>query len=85
MTPTTIKVPGKVQDVQHPYASTIGRHGKIIMKTLEKYLRKGISIHQRDWEKKLPLFLLDYKAINPRKHRHNFYKHGIWKRATFDL
>jgi hypothetical protein len=33
---------------------------KLYKEILEKYLRKVISTHQRDWDKSLPLLLLDY-------------------------
>ena len=32
------------------------------MKTIEEYLRKVISIHQWDWDERLSIFLLAYRA-----------------------
>jgi alcohol dehydrogenase YqhD (iron-dependent ADH family) len=30
------------------------------VRTIEKYLRKVVSTHQRDWDERLPIFLLAY-------------------------
>jgi hypothetical protein len=32
------------------------------IKTIEEHLRKVVASHQRDWDERLPLFLLAYKA-----------------------
>jgi hypothetical protein len=32
------------------------------VKTVEEHLRKVVSIHQRDWDERLPIFLLAYRA-----------------------
>jgi transposase InsO family protein len=32
------------------------------MKTIEEHLRKVVSTHQRDWDERLPIFLLAYQA-----------------------
>jgi len=32
------------------------------VKTIEEHLRKVVSTHQRDWDERLPIFLLDYRA-----------------------
>jgi hypothetical protein len=32
------------------------------VKTIEEHLRKVVSTHQRDWDERLPLFLLAYRA-----------------------
>lgn len=32
------------------------------MKTVEEHLRKVVSAHQRDWDERLPTFLLAYRA-----------------------
>jgi hypothetical protein len=32
------------------------------IKTVEEHLRKVVASHQRDWEERLPLFLLAYRA-----------------------
>jgi hypothetical protein len=32
------------------------------IKTIEKHLRKVVASYQRDWEARLPIFLLDYRA-----------------------
>ncbi|PNF24989.1 hypothetical protein B7P43_G08361 [Cryptotermes secundus] len=32
------------------------------VKTIEEHLRKVVSSHQRDWDERLPLFLLAYRA-----------------------
>jgi transposase InsO family protein len=32
------------------------------VKTIEKHLRMVSSIHQRDWDERLPIFLLTYRA-----------------------
>jgi hypothetical protein len=34
------------------------------IKTLEEHLRKVVASHQRDWDERLPLFLLDNRASN---------------------
>ena len=34
------------------------------VKIIEEYLRKVISIHQRDCDERLPIFLLAYRALN---------------------
>ena len=33
------------------------------VRTIEKYLRKVVSTHQRDWDERLPIFLLAYWAL----------------------
>jgi len=32
------------------------------VKTIEEHLRKVVSTHQRDWDERLPIFLLAYRA-----------------------
>jgi hypothetical protein len=32
------------------------------MKTIEEHLRKVVSTHQRDWDERVPIFLLAYRA-----------------------
>ena len=32
------------------------------VKTIEEHLRKIVTSHQRDWDERLPLFLLAYRA-----------------------
>jgi len=32
------------------------------VKTIEQHLRRVVSIHQRDWDERLPIFLLAYRA-----------------------
>jgi hypothetical protein len=32
------------------------------VKTVEEHLRKVVSTHQRDWDERLPIFLLAYRA-----------------------
>jgi hypothetical protein len=32
------------------------------IKTIEEHLRKVVASHQRDWDEKLPLFLIAYRA-----------------------
>jgi hypothetical protein len=32
------------------------------IKTVEEHLRKVVASHQRDWDERLPLFLLTYRA-----------------------
>jgi hypothetical protein len=32
------------------------------VKTVEEHLRKVVSIHQWDWDDRLPIFLLAYRA-----------------------
>jgi hypothetical protein len=32
------------------------------VKTIEEQLRKVVSTHHRDWDKRLPIFLLSYRA-----------------------
>jgi hypothetical protein len=36
----------------------VGRY----MKTVEEHMRKVVSTHQRDWDERLPVFLLAYRA-----------------------
>jgi hypothetical protein len=33
------------------------------VKTIEEHLRKVVSTHQRDWDERLPIFLLAYRAL----------------------
>jgi hypothetical protein len=33
------------------------------MKTVEKHLRKVVESHQKDWDARLPIFLLAYRAF----------------------
>jgi hypothetical protein len=35
---------------------------EIYVKTIEEHLRKVVSTHQRDWDERLPIFLLAYRA-----------------------
>jgi hypothetical protein len=32
------------------------------VKTIEEYMRKVVSTHQRDWDERLPIFMLAYRA-----------------------
>jgi hypothetical protein len=32
------------------------------VKTIEEHLRKVVSTYQRDWDERLPIFLLAYRA-----------------------
>jgi hypothetical protein len=34
------------------------------IKTIEEHLRKVVAPHQRDWDGRLPLFLLAYRAAS---------------------
>jgi 2-iminoacetate synthase ThiH len=36
----------------------VGRY----VKTLKEHLRKVVPTHQRDWDERLPIFLLAYRA-----------------------
>jgi hypothetical protein len=35
---------------------------ELYVKTIEEHLRKVVSTHQRDWDERLPIFLLAYRA-----------------------
>jgi hypothetical protein len=39
--------------------------------TVEQHLKNVVSTHQRDWDKKLPLFLQVYEASSQRNHKHD--------------
>jgi hypothetical protein len=34
------------------------------VKTVEEHLRKVVSAHQRDWDERIPIFLLAYRSIH---------------------
>jgi hypothetical protein len=35
---------------------------ELYIKTVEEHLQKVIALHQRDWDMRLPIFLLAYRA-----------------------
>jgi hypothetical protein len=39
------------------------------IKTVEKHLQMVVASHQRDWDAKLPIFLLTYRAVHLQHYR----------------
>jgi hypothetical protein len=78
-----VLTPGNKQDMDQPSSSAVGMVEHCV-KMVEEHLRMVISSPQRDWDERLLIFLLAYRAssINPQDHRYYACHHGVQEGAT---
>jgi hypothetical protein len=61
--PRRLRTSGGTEDQNDTLASPVRRNGRTLQQnTMEQHLSKVVDQHQRDWDRHLPLFLLEYRA-----------------------